>query len=58
MQLGEGLVLIGGMHGSTDDVLDKAGLIGVRVEVDHAADHGGGLNLLALDAKQLREPPP
>ncbi len=56
-QLLEGLELIGGMHVLARDVLIEADFVGVVGGIDDAADRLGLLDLLALDAQQLRQPP-
>jgi hypothetical protein len=55
VQLGESLVLVGGVHVGVDRVLGKADLGGAVLGVEKAGDCIVGPDLLALDAKQLRE---
>ncbi len=55
MQLGKSLVLVGGVHVGTDRVLGENDFGRVVLGVEDAADRLVGLDLLALDAEQLRE---
>ena len=55
MQLGESLVLVGGVHVGADRVFGKADLGRAVLGIEDAADRLVRLDLLALDAEQLRE---
>jgi hypothetical protein len=55
VQLGEGLVLVGGVHAGADGVLGEADLDRAVLGIEDAADGLVGLDLLALDAEQLRQ---
>jgi hypothetical protein len=55
VQLGERLVLIGGMHVGADGVLGEADLGPVMLGVENATDRLVRPDLLALHAQQLRE---
>lgn len=56
-KLAEAFVLVGGVKVFAGDVLVQADLGRIVLRVDHAADGLGLLDLLALGAQQLRQPP-
>src|SRR5713226_9580215 len=56
-QLLERLELVGGMHVLARDVFVEADFVGIVRGVDDATDRFGLLDLLALDAQKLRQPP-
>jgi hypothetical protein len=58
VQLGKRLELVGRVHRRPDDVFGEADLMGIVVGIENAAHRLGLFDLLALGAKQMREPPP
>jgi hypothetical protein len=55
VKLGEGLVLVGGVHVGADGVLGEADFGRAAYGVEHAGDRLVGFDLLALHPQQLSE---